>query len=177
MPDLSDQNAQKIIEELRKSLAWSDLVLANLNEGVVVIEKDSKIIFVNDFFANFIGNQRIFLLGQLLWAVLPISQNGKLKSLDSSIQTFTPEDVKQLNGVYDVTLKDKSYIVEITFIILEKFEQFIIVIRDITEQRKQETEFNLRNKDLESMNQSMVGRELKMIELKKEIEELRKKSH
>ena len=68
MPDLSDQNAQKIIEELRKSRAWSERVLANLNEGVVVMEKDSKMKVDNEFLANFIGNKGSFELGNVFGA-------------------------------------------------------------------------------------------------------------
>ena len=47
--------------------------------------------------------------------------------------------------------------------------------QDITDRKKAEEKLNVRTTELERMNAVMIGRELKMIELKKEIEELKKK--
>ena len=50
------------------------------------------------------------------------------------------------------------------------------VSRDITTRKKMEKEVQEKVDDLERTNKLMIGRELKMIELKNEIEELRKKA-
>ena len=49
------------------------------------------------------------------------------------------------------------------------------VFQNITERKTMEAELIKRNEDLETLNKSMLDRELKMVELKKENEELRKK--
>jgi len=46
------------------------------------------------------------------------------------------------------------------------------IIRDITERKKMEEELQKKMHDLERFNKLAVGRELKMIELKKRIKEL-----
>ena len=46
--------------------------------------------------------------------------------------------------------------------------------RDITERKTTEAEIKARTEELEQMNRFMVGRELKMIELKKKVERLEK---
>lgn len=49
----------------------------------------------------------------------------------------------------------------------------VLVFRDITEQKRAEEELRASNEELESFNRVAVGRELRMIELKKEINSLR----
>ena len=49
------------------------------------------------------------------------------------------------------------------------------IVRDVTDRKKIEEELKEKNKELEKINSLAVGRELKMIELKKEIKELESK--
>ena len=51
---------------------------------------------------------------------------------------------------------------------------FVAVFQNITKHKQAEENLSDRIKDLEFLNKSMVGRELKMVELKKELEELKK---
>ena len=53
---------------------------------------------------------------------------------------------------------------------------FIVVFDDITERKKAEEELKARTEELKRINKAFVGRELKMVELKKEIEELKARS-
>lgn len=62
------------ITALRKTLAWMDLVLANLSEGIVIVDSRWKVNFANEALADLIGDTRIFLLGKHIWDVLPLTQ-------------------------------------------------------------------------------------------------------
>lgn len=53
-----------------------------------------------------------------------------------------------------------------------KFVSTISIYEDVTEQRKAEEELQKRNRELERFNKLAVGRELKMIELKRRVSEL-----
>lgn len=173
----SSQKEQQIISELRKSLAWSDLVLANLNEGVVVVEKTSKIIFVNDFFSVLVGVEKILLLGQSLLKVLPLKQHGSISNSDIGSNSVIEGNITQLEGVFDVAIAQKQLVLDVSSILIKKFDQVVIVIRDITDKQKQDLELQFRNSELETMNRVMVGRELKMYDLKAELAECKKHKH
>jgi len=57
----------------------------------------------------------------------------------------------------------------------KKLLYFITQIENIDQRKRNETELKEKNAEMVKMNQMMVGRELKMVELKKEIEELKEK--
>lgn len=54
----------------------------------------------------------------------------------------------------------------------ESIQGIIITFRDITERKNSDVQFKSRTAEVERMNELMVGREIKMIELKKQIETL-----
>ena len=52
-------------------------------------------------------------------------------------------------------------------------KQFLqATVRDISEQKKREEEFKNKVEELEKINKIMIGRELKMVELKEKIKKL-----
>ena len=55
------------------------------------------------------------------------------------------------------------------------FIQTHCVLHNVTERKQAEEKLNTRTEELEKLNKAFVGRELKMIELKEEIKELKKR--
>ncbi|MCX6732720.1 MAG: hypothetical protein NTV98_04225 [Candidatus Roizmanbacteria bacterium] len=51
---------------------------------------------------------------------------------------------------------------------------FVTIFEDITVRKLAENNLQKKFEELEKMNQLMIGRELKMVELKKQVESLRK---
>jgi len=71
----------------------------------------------------------------------------------------------------------KSIYVEVVGTVIEigKKKMDLVLLRDITYRKQVELELKEKIKELEELNSLMVGREIKMVELKKEVERLRTK--
>lgn len=74
--DIPAQHDQ-VLADLRKSLAWLDLAMATLHEGVLVLDEDMKVLFANDAVAEMAGMSRILMLGAKVWDVVPLHESGK----------------------------------------------------------------------------------------------------
>ena len=103
--------------------------------------------------------------------------DGKLSSekakemIDKAIKegsNFFEWTHKRLNG------QDFPATVLLTKIKIDGKEILQATVRDVTEQKKKESELKEKVREVEKLNEMMTGRELKMIELKKKIEKLEK---
>jgi len=138
-----------VINDLRQSLAWMELVLANLQEGVLVIGKDRHIVYANTAAANLLGKPRILLLGSYPWKLMHIFIPGQ--ETQNKYQPPTFKQISSLNGIYEIKIGDTQRVVEMSSASLAHLDQTILVIRDITERESQE---NLRQAYLASIIES-----------------------
>ncbi len=127
---------EKVIADLQKSLAWMDIVLANLSEGVLIVGADYKVLFANDAIATILDQSRIFLLGNEIWHCLTlVDTEGKPCTKKWFISKLTNMKVYGMSGIYTLTAHNHTFIVEVTLGYINKIKQTIIIIKDITRQR------------------------------------------
>jgi PAS domain S-box-containing protein len=144
-----------MLNDLRKSLAWMDLVMTTLTESVVVIDQNMCILFVNDAFAQFAGKMRVLLLGKPFLKVFSIFKDEhRLDMRDFSLPLVNNETLK-LNGIYSAHAKGELRYIEIEAAHITKIEQAVLVIRDITEKRNADDEIFRINKELETFSYSV----------------------
>lgn len=99
--------------------------------------------------------------------------------VDQKQQQAVADELKKSGHIHNVELKVKTKLGKIldglfSGEILESQGKsyFLTVMTDQTESKKDKDEMEKKNRELESLNKIMVNRELKMVELKKDIERL-----
>lgn len=126
---MADHEAEQVIHDLRKSLAWLDLVLATLREGVLVLDGGMKALFANDALADMVEKPRILLLGIAVWDTLPLYSDGRALSS----QDYKKMRQKNLSGTYELHTSTKRLSIELSVAHIPTTEHTVLVIRDVTE--------------------------------------------
>ncbi len=161
--DLLDAKA-----ELQESEEHLKTILDSVRTGIVIIDAEKhEIVDVNSFAAEMIGARKDQILGSVCHGFICPAERGECpitdlkQAVDDSERMLVKADGEKipiLKSVIPITQKGHRYLIE----------SFI----DITERKKAEEELKKKMGEIERFNKLMVGRELKMIELKKRIAEL-----
>jgi len=147
-----------------------NIVIEGLDDAVVVLDESYRVVDMNP------SAER--LLGVYLGKAIGLEASQVFDRCPEVIDLYRSKKsdkrsicIKEKNGsirYYDVKaspLYDKS----------KRILGRLIVIRDVTETKQAENELKEKIEELERYKRVTVGRELKMIELKKQIEELQRK--
>jgi PAS domain S-box-containing protein len=151
-----------------------DSILNSIADPVFVKDENFQFVYANDALCKMLGMDREKIIGKTLGESLPEDQMAHFLEIDKNVidsgqantseESLTGKDGKILN----IITKKTRYIDE-------KGNKFVVgIIRDNTERKIAEETIQKKITELENMNKLMMGRELKMVELKKEIEVLKK---
>jgi PAS domain S-box-containing protein len=125
---------------------------------------DYRFIEINPAFENLTGLKQEDVVGKLAKEVLPGIESYWIEAYGKVALTGQPAHLENfsatLNRHYEVFAYSPAPC------------QFAVIFMDITERRRAEEKIQATNEELTRFNQAMVGRELRMIELKKEINKL-----
>lgn len=160
-------------------VAAADKIVSTMNDCLILLDSNKKITVVNRSLLTLLKYREEDLISKDISTILSTNNNsiffqktqykkGEMK--DYEISLITNQNEKIPVSVSFTPLLTRSRIVQ----------GYICIARDIRERMKsrkelQETAIRLenQNEELERLNNVLTGRELKMIELKKEIERLK----
>lgn len=147
----TNQGREGLIAELRRSAAWMDMVMSNLAEGVVVVNEDLCVIFVNDAFANMLGKTKLFLLSKQLFEIFMLKNVNDGNAV--SKKDFLASGFR--GGTYAFQKESGTMYVEIGTTYIASLQQTVFVMHDITERKKAEDEVLRINRELETFSYSI----------------------
>lgn len=167
----------------QESIVSEEKILAisnSIDDGVVVINSDSQIIFWNKTSEKIFGYSFDQVLGLKfedlvkIDSLVDIETSKKIDNLELSLNN--PITDKILEVKLNKDKKNKKYY-ELRSSIAEINEEhnLVCVFHDISKRKEEEFRLQRQKDEMESLNNLMVGRELKMIELKKNIADLKNK--
>jgi len=166
---------KKIEEELKESKEYYSAIINNVNQSIFKINKEGELLLINNNAARQFSGQPRDFIGKNIKDLFPKKEaEERIAAINLVLKTGKPHKSKRkvlIQGKklwYETNLqpiKNKS----------GKIDSVLGFATDITERKKAEDELKKRAEELENFSEFAVGRELKMTELKKEINKLCKK--
>jgi len=168
---------QKLMQNLRESEEKYRAIFESANDVIVTLNLKGNITAVNRRAEEISGYTRDELMGKNIARLKMFTP----KSLAIILKNFGKRMIGMDVPPYEVELirKDgKKLFIEINARPLRQEGKVVgdmVILRDVTERKEAEEKLKEKMDELERFNKLMIGRELRMIELKKRIKELEEK--
>jgi len=151
-----------------------------INDGLVVIDSDSQIVFWNKTSETIFGFSFQDVLGAKFSDLIKINKLINLKTGEAIPKLNLVFDNRFIDSVLELNLLDakktkKYYELSFTIADIDDDQYLVCVFHDISKHKEEQVTLEQQKNELGQLNSLMIGRELKMIELKKSISDLKSK--
>ncbi len=169
--DVTEQRrAEKAV---RESETFLSSIFEGIQDGVVVLDKDFLILFANSSYIEQIGRSSNEIKCKHCYEVsYDRDEPCYLAGLECSVKNVFETGLSSR----EVRKKDGKYMEIIVYPLKDSSGKVISVVeirRDVTKNMQLNEEVKIRVRELEEFYDMAVGRELKMVELKEEVERLK----
>ncbi|VAW39538.1 hypothetical protein MNBD_DELTA03-144, partial [hydrothermal vent metagenome] len=162
--------------KLQESEAQLRAITSSAQSGIIMINSEGLISFWNEAAAKCFGWQADEVLNKAVQNfIIPSRYRGEhLQGFKKFIETGAGKNVGKIVDVFGLRRGGEEFPLELAISVVKIKNKWhaIAIITDITSRKEAEKELRRRMNDLEKFNRLAVGRELAMIGLKKEINDL-----
>ena len=181
MRDITERKESE--ESIRESEEKLRMIFDNVNDVIIYVDRTGKIIDVNRKVEDVLGYKPEEVIGKNFAKTGALALKDIPKIVKMFMESVSKGQVfgKGTTNIMEIELRHKDgrpVIMESSTRMVKEDGRvvgFLNVLRDVTDRRKSETEVRGQAEELEKFNRLAVGRELKMVELKKRIAELEEK--
>jgi len=149
-------------------------IINAIGDPIFVKDSNSVFVLVNDALCKMLGMKREDIIGKTLGESLPKDQMDHFLEVDRKVLKTGEEDLSEepLTGENGkiLTINTKKT----RFIENDRKKYLVGLIHDVTDRKIAENKLIEKVDELEKMNKLMINREMKMVELKNELERLKK---
>lgn len=162
---------QKLIEENKRLRELNENIVKSMDEGIIIVDLEGRIMFVNPAVEKHLGYSEEELIGKSWKGLIP---KNIIMEIEEKMLKAERGDVSKHSGVL---FKKGGGFISVIFSIVPFFEKkehkgMLITFTDISERERMEAELKKKVEELQKINKFLVGRELRMVELKERIREL-----
>lgn len=167
---------KRALEQLRKSEQRYRELVENANSAILHWAQDGTITFINEYAQNFFGWTAEEIIGKPVSILLP-EQDSTGADLKRLIEDLAAHPERYLDHVNENIRRDgrRAWMVWTNRALRDeegRITGILAVGNDITERKRIEEDLMRRNEELENFFQASVGRELRMVALKRQVNDL-----
>jgi PAS domain S-box-containing protein len=166
-------------QKLRDSEEKFNAVASAIIEAFVMMNDKGEITFWNKAAEQMFGYKQEEVLGKALHTLIPVTLDHEKYKQDMHQFSQTGK-TWVVDGTFELPVKKKNNIIFYIELSVSSFKlnglwYAVGIMRDVTKRRKQAEELLEKSESFEKLNKIMVGRELKMIELKQQLIDIQAK--
>ncbi|NWF75432.1 MAG: PAS domain S-box protein [Nitrospirae bacterium] len=167
------EERRQTIKALKESENLYRTIFENTGTAMVIINEDTRIALSNIEVEKIFGYKKDELEGKKSWTEIVVKED-----IDRLMEYHRLRRIKSdlAPRSYETKIIDKHGNIRDVYVnatLIPETKQTLASLIDITERKKMEDELKRRVKELEDFYEMAIGRELRMIELKEEIERLK----
>jgi PAS domain S-box-containing protein len=173
---VQDTTERKIAEDrIKASEEYLDRIINVLGDPVFVKDSQHRFILVNDAECALAGRSREEMLGKTDYDFFPKEQVDVFWAKDEALLMTGKENINE-EEITDAEGNKRTIVTKKNLFVDRQGNRFIVgIIRDITERKRLELESRERLRELEIYFKASMGREERIIELKQEVDRLKKR--
>jgi PAS domain S-box-containing protein len=176
--DSLEQRVRERTEELQQQREWFRVTLTSIGDAVIATDSQARITFINPVAENLTAWSAADAVGQPVQAVFRvINEQTRQPFEDLAARVLRENRILALANHSTLVTRDGREIpIEDSAAPIRGSDGHVagvvLVFHDVTATRHSQDALRASNRELEAFNKAMVGRELRMIELKQEINAL-----
>ncbi len=130
--DNVNESVSRELLEVQRTLGWMDLVIGSIDDAVYVIDENSNIIFVNQYFSDILTIPRVFLLGQLITDTFDVKLDKQLTA-EFTLSVEKNDDEAAIY-IWKTASEKRTFKISKKYIVTTK--QTVYLAKDITREQE-----------------------------------------